>query len=546
MNKIKSLINKEYSPTSLVFAAALYFTFVLNFPLLEKILSILTELQPFNITFALSITFFLLAALNFIFNLFNWPYIIKPFLAVLITLSSVLNYAMYHYGVIFDQSMIENVFETDPSEAGSYFSIASLAWVLALGIIPSFLILKVKLKTYPSLLKALLSKVITLVSSFAVISAVLFIFYKDFSSVGRNNMYLRNMIIPTYFVYSLEKHTRLTYFTAPVEYEQIGLDAKQVVPATDNGKPTLFVFLLGETARSANYELNGYPRETNKYTKKNNVLSFQDVSSCGTSTAVSVPCMYSVMDRLDYSKQTAVNQDNFMDIMQRAGVSLYWKENDGGDKGAALRIPNMTVDRSQVNEFCDGKTCHDMSLLENFESEVDAMQGNKFITLHLIGSHGPTYYKRYPQEFQTFMPDCRKSDIENCTTEEIVNTYDNSILYTDYVINEMIKKLQAYSEQYNTALFYVSDHGESLGENGLYLHGTPYSLAPDYQTKVPMMIWFSEGFKEAKGIDSLCLAEQAQTQSFSHDNIFHSMLGIMGISTEVYNQEQDIFHSCRQ
>lgn len=366
-------------------------------------------------------------------------------------------------------------------------------------------------------------------------------------SVGRNNSYLRQLIIPTQLVYSIGKYVHRTYLATPIIYREIGLDAKQTPQALSaaTDKPTLVVFVLGETARSQNYQLNGYSRPTNSYTKALNVISFQDVSSCGTATAVSVPCMFSSFTRDNYSRQAADNQDNFLDILKRAQVGLFWIENDGGDKNVAKNIDKIEIDRSRVDELCNGQTCYDMAMLENFEKNIDKMQGNRMLLMHLIGSHGPTYFQRYPQDKKVFQPDCPRADIENCTVDQIINTYDNTILYTDYVIAQTIEKLNTLEDKYNTALIYISDHGESLGENGLFLHGMPYGLAPAYQTQVPMMFWTSPGFEREKSLNTTCLRNNAQQKTYSQDNLFHSMLGIMDITTEVYNPHMDLFANCR-
>jgi len=275
-------------------------------------------------------------------------------------------------------------------------------------------------------------------------------------------------------------------------------------------------------------------------------VSFKDVASCGTATAVSVPCMFSQLTRSDFDRSRADNQDNALDIMQRAGVDLLWKENDGGDKGVAHNITKIEVDRSQKNELCNGSTCYDMALLNNLDTQISSMKGNRVIAMHLIGSHGPTYFQRYPQDKAFFQPDCPRADIENCSVEQIVNTYDNTIRYTDFVLDQTIAKLKTLEDKYNTAMIYVSDHGESLGENGLFLHGMPYGLAPDFQKRVPMMLWMSPGFKQAKHINSDCLQQEAQqTATHSHDNVFHSLLGIMDIETNAYDGKLDIFKTCR-
>lgn len=548
MSNIKTWIKGEFSYSSFAFLLALYFTLVVNLPVYTELATILSKLDNVKIGFVISIPLFFLAALTLLFNLFSWPWFSKPFFATLLILSSMVSYAGYNYGTLFDYDMIANIFETDTSEASSYLSTYSLVWTLLMGIIPAIWVLRVKLTMRGSFIRMTLHKLAMILASVLAIGAIAALYYQDYASVGRNNSYLKKMIIPTQYVYSTTKYVRDTYFTTPQPYKEQGLDAKQSDQALAQAqtKPTLLVFVMGETARSQNYQLNGYERATNPYTSQFDVISFQDVSSCGTATAVSVPCLFSNLTRSNFERSVADNQDNVLDILNRAGVSLLWKENDGGDKGVARNIPSMTVDRSRKDAMCNGSTCFDMALLENFDQEVASMQGNRMIALHLIGSHGPTYFQRYPKEHAVFMPDCPRADIENCSVEQITNSYDNTIRYSDYVIGQAIEKLQSLEDQFNTALIYVSDHGESLGENGLFLHGMPYSLAPEYQTKVPLMLWMSPGFKEAKKVNDACLKAAAQqTEMYSHDNIFHSLLGIMDIQTNEYDATLDLFNPCR-
>ncbi|MCW4628322.1 MULTISPECIES: phosphoethanolamine transferase [Marinomonas] len=352
------------------------------------------------------------------------------------------------------------------------------------------------------------------------------------------------MIVPTYYLSSSYKYIRNTYFSSPVIYKKIGEDAKQI-SSNSSKKPTLFFFVLGETARSQNYQLNGYPRPTNEYTSKQNVISFKDVASCGTATAVSVPCIFSALSREEYKESIAKHQDNAIDILKRAGVSLLWKENDSGDKGVADNITKTTLNREEINEFCNGNSCYDMALLENLDSDIKSMKGNRVIFIHLMGSHGPNYFKRYPDNQKKFAPDCQRNDVENCSSESIINSYDNTIHYTDFVISKLIEKLKGVSDQYNTGLLYLSDHGESLGENGVFLHGLPYSFAPIYQRRVPLMLWMSDDFVKTKNIDQACLKNEAQNSSISQDYIFHSLLGIMDVTTSAYKPELDLYKKCR-
>ncbi|AUI88380.1 phosphoethanolamine transferase [Vibrio azureus] len=549
MKQIK-LFPKGVSYITFTMLLALYYTLVVNVPIYKELVQILSALDTVKIGFVITIPIFFFAALNFLFNLFSWPWITKPFFILLLITSSLVSYGGYNYGTLFDTDMITNIVETDSSEASSYLSTYSVLWTLFMGIIPALLVFKVKLKPISGKwLKFGLTKVFSMLVSLVVVAIIALFYYQDYASVGRNNSYLKKIIIPTQYVYSTYHFIKDTYFTTPEPYREIGLDAQQSTSALQQAeqKPTLLVIVVGETARSQNYQLNGYPRETNPYTSQLDVISFVDVASCGTATAVSVPCMFSQLTRREFERSVADNQDNALDIMQRAGIDLLWKENDGGDKDVAHKIKKVEIDRKRKDELCNGSTCFDMALLENFDNDVAKLKGNKVIALHLIGSHGPTYFQRYPKDKAFFQPDCPRADIENCSDKAIVNTYDNTIRYTDFVLSQTIEQLKSLEDRYNTAMIYVSDHGESLGENGVFLHGLPYGLAPDFQKRVPLITWMSAGFQKTKGINNDCLKQKAKmTGTHSHDNVFHSLLGLMDVETTARDERMDIFSSCRQ
>ncbi|MBF4336625.1 phosphoethanolamine transferase [Vibrio anguillarum] len=539
--------NPRFSYASITLLLALYFSLVLNIPIYAKLAQIFSAADQFNWGFAFSIPIFFFLALNVIFQLFSWPYFLKPFFAVLLILSAVVSYASYNYGTIVDRDMLLNVVETNSSEAGSYVSLYSIVWISALGILPAALLLLSPLKVEKSISRFLGYKALSILLSLLGIVIIAALYYQNYSSVGRNNSYLKKMIIPTHFVYSAYGLVKDRYFTEPEVYQIIGADAQQQPKTThsrDAEKPTLVLFVLGETARAQNYQYYGYTRDTNAYTAPYQPIFFSDVASCGTATAVSVPCLFSNMDRHNFDRTKADNQDNVLDILQRAGVDLLWKENDGGDKGVAKNIPQKELDKTAREGRCDGSTCYDVTMLDNLDEEIANQTGNRMIFMHIIGSHGPTYFKRYPKDMAKYQPDCPRADIENCSVEQIVNTYDNTIRYTDFVLAQLIEKLKSLQAQYNTALIYVSDHGESLGENGLFLHGMPYSLAPDDQTQVPLLVWLSDGFARTKGVNKTCLRQTA-TQPYAHSNLFHSLLGIMDVSTNAYEKAQDIFAPCR-
>jgi len=523
---------------------SLYFTFVVNFPVLQHFYQILHALSAYKIGFALSIPVVLFAALNFVFTPFTFKPLLKPFFIILLLISAIAAYAQLVFHVIFDRGMIENIAETQQSEASSYLNASVVIWFVLTGLLPALLLLKVPVVYNQTVLKRLGVRVLSMLVSLALIGGVATLYYKDYASVGRNNRTLNLEILPTNYLYSGFQYINHKYLSTPLPYEKVGTDAKLVQKAGE--KPTLMFLVIGETGRAQNQSFNGYDKPTNSFTQKTpDTVFFNHVSSCGTATAVSVPCMFSDMKRVDFNNERAHRSDSFLDILQRAGVSVYWKDNDEGCKGVCDRVPNVTLDTKKDGKFCDGETCYDAALLENLDDKIVDDGKNKLIGLHLIGSHGPTYYQRYPDSFRFFMPDCERSDIENCSHEQLVNTYDNTVRYTDYVLTQVIAKAKQYQDKYNVVMIYLSDHGESLGEDGLYLHGTPYSVAPPQQTHVPMMFWLSPQYASAQGISLSCLQAEAAKNDYSQDNLFHTVLDAMDVKTAAIDPTLDIFKSCR-
>lgn len=528
---------------------ALFFTLVVNLPVYKELYQVLSQLEAVDPGFVVSVPVFFAAVLNLLFNVFSWPRIAKPFFIALVLVSALVSYAEFNYGSVFDHEMITNIIETDTTEAGSYLSVYSVVWTLLMGVLPALIIYNVKLKQERTVAKLVLKKGASMLVSLLVVAAVAGVFYQDYVSVGRNNKYLVRLIIPTQWVHATNSYIKETYFTTPQPYQQIGLDAKQTPQALQQAevKPTLLVLVVGETARAQNYPENGYARDTTPFTRELDIVKFEDVASCGTATAISVPCMFSALNRQTFNRQQADNQDNLLDLLQRAQVSVLWKENDGGDKKVAKNVNKIVVDRKRQDAQCQNGSCYDTALLEQFDDNVAAMKGNRVLVLHLMGSHGPTYFRRYPESMIEYQPECAQADIENCSVDEIVNTYDNTLRYTDYVLKKTINKLSSLQERYNTALVYISDHGESLGENGLFLHGMPYSLAPDYQKRVPMWVWMSPGFQQSKHVNYDCLKQEAtRKNTYSQDNLFHSVLGVMDVHTQEYQSALDVFRTCRR
>ncbi|MFQ6372352.1 phosphoethanolamine transferase [Shewanella sp. YIC-542] len=538
---------KSLSTNRVTFILALFFVTVFNIPFFSIVKHGLENQSHVDPFFVATIPVFMVAALGFLFSVFSIKYLLKPFFIVLILLSSSVFFAAYKYGVVFDTGMIENTFQTNSAEAFTYVNWASIGNFLLTGLLPAWLLYKADI-VYQPLTKELLHKVIFMVANLAVVLLIAFGFMQNYASFVRNNDQIKHYIVPTYFIGSASKYVYQNYLQTPITYQQLGTDATVVKSAAAaSEKPKLLVLVVGETARAMNYEYYGYQRPTNAYTKDLGLIAFDKVRSCGTATAVSLPCMFSRMDRKNYNGRRAKAQDTAVDVLHHAGVNVLWVENDSGCKGVCDRVPSYTINVDMDSALCDGEFCQDQVMVDKLDEVLSAKDlplQDRLIVLHIVGSHGPTYYRRYPEQHRKFTPDCPRSDIQNCSHDELVNTYDNTILYTDYVLSEVVKRLQQ-QQRYAPAMMYLSDHGESLGEKGLYLHGTPYSIAPAEQTTVPWLTWMSDSYAASNGLQSHCLDGLQLRRGYSQDNLFDTLLGLFNVNSSVYQSQKDIFRQCR-
>jgi lipid A ethanolaminephosphotransferase len=486
--------------------------------------------------------------INLLLTLFSFKPLFKPVAILILLTSASAAYFMDNYAVMIDKSMVRNVLATDFNEANELLSLRMIITIALLGILPSWLLFKTKV-IYKPFFKGLFQKGLIVVACVAVIAGALLSNYQDLSFFGREHRELRHLINPTNYLFSLKSVILKSIESANVIAKPIETDAQRISSATDDNKPNLVIMVLGETARSMNFSLNGYQRDTNPRLAKQDIINFQDVSSCGTATAVSVPCLFSKFSRKQFNHDKGIAFENVLDVIKNANYDVLWRDNNTGCQGTCKRIEFEDLAHKTDPRFCENDNCIDDILLDGLQTIVDAKDGSgikdRFIILHQKGNHGPTYHRRYPKEFEVFKPACKTNQLRTCTQQEVVNAYDNAILYTDYFLDETINFLKKNSDKYNTAMMYVSDHGESLGENNLYLHGLPYIIAPDYQKKVPMMLWLSNNLQDTAEINKSCVANKSQA-TFSHDNVFSSMLGLLSIQTDVRDTKLDLFDSCRK
>lgn len=488
--------------------------------------------------YILALFFLTLAALS----LFAFPWIAKPFAVFLVMLSAVTSYYMDSLGVIIDRDMIQNVMVTTITESKHLITFSFVSHVVIFGVLPALLILCVRIKRQGTL-RMIALPITTFALGLALAAGLLMSDLKTYSSVLRERKDFMSSFQPGAPLVGAIRYVRMMSHSANAVVAPIGENAAKGPTYAAARKPMLTIVVAGETARTQNFSLNGYPVETNPKLAQLPVISFADVSSCGTATAVSLPCMFSHFTRGQYSYEKGIAQQNVLDVLDHAGLHVEWWDNNTGDKNLAARIENLSLTHSKNEEFCAAGECMDGVFMQKLADYAETVTQDTVLVLHQIGSHGPTYYLRYPEEFERFKPACRTAEFKNCTTAEITNAYDNTIAYTDEILAQTITLLQSRNEL-DTALLYVSDHGESLGEAGLYLHGSPYFMAPEHQTKVPMILWMSQAFQDRFEIDPACLGAKKDT-ALSHDNLFHSLLGLLDIQTAERDYELDIFASCK-
>ncbi|QSB19280.1 phosphoethanolamine--lipid A transferase [Pseudomonas sp. 15A4] len=483
-------------------------------------------------------------AFNIFFTLLAFKRVLKSVLICLFFISAGVAYFMSQYGVMIDAGMFRNFAETNVTEVRDLLSLKLLGYLFFLGVVPSFILFNTPI-AYRRWPRELLSKALVSVVCAVAIGGVALLNYQGLSSLFRNHHELRLMVVPSNYLAASLGYLSEQVKSAQRPFVSIGQDAKLASDWQQHKRKSLTVLVVGESARAENFGILGYNRDTTpQLSKEQGLLTFTDVHSCGTETAVSVPCMFSNMGRKDYNATTARNEEGMLDVLKRAGLDVIWRDNQSGCKGTCDRVTLQDVSNLKDPALCANNECRDEILLQGLQHFIDTLDKDTVLVLHQMGSHGPEYFKRYPKEFEKFTPVCESNALNNCSRESIVNGYDNTLLYTDHVLATLIDILRNNQGNVDTAMVYLSDHGESLGEYNLFLHGTPYMLAPDQQKHVPMVAWFSENYQQSFAVDTHCLQKE-RNAPLSQDNLFHSMLGLLQVRTSVYNPALDMFAGCR-
>ena len=519
--------------SKLVILIALFLGLFGNFAFFKNVTAVY-PLSAGNALFLVSLSVVLVSLIALLLNLLSIRAATKPILILILLLSSFASYFMDSFNVIIDASMLQNAAQTNLAESKDLFSLKLIFYVLLLGVLPSVFVYKTSLKN-TSLKSELASKLKFMLLALLIMLLMIIPLSKFYTSFFREHKPLRFYANPVYFLYAIGDYVNSSFHSGDGVIKAIGKDAR--VPAGTHDRE-LVILVVGEAARADRFSLNGYARETNPLLKKEAVINLSNMTSCGTSTAVSVPCMFSNIGREQYSDRKARTTENLLDVLRHAGIQVLWRDNNSDSKGVAANVKYEDYKSAKLNPICDTE-CRDEGMLSGLQDYINQHKtGDILIVLHQMGNHGPAYYKRYPAAFERFKPVCKSNQLESCSREEISNAYDNAILYTDYFLSKVIALLKNNSKDFGTAMFYISDHGESLGENSLYLHGLPFVMAPDTQKHVGAILWFGERFQ----VDRSALRAKS-AKPYSHDNLFHTVLGLFEVNTQVYDKKQDIVRS---
>ncbi|MFL6674734.1 MAG: phosphoethanolamine transferase [Massilia sp.] len=489
------------------------------------------------------------AAVLLIFNacltLVSFRFLIKPIFVALLVATSAAAYFTDQYGVAIDQAMVQNVFETDAREASELLSWKMVLYVGVLGVLPALAVARLDIHFQPPL-RGLAIRLAIVAASLAGAAVLLLTSFKTLAPAVREHEELRHLLAPANYLGALNSYLH-SQWTTPLPIEAIGTDAHKGPAWAGQSRKTVTVIVVGETARARNFSLNGYARDTNpQLAREHGLINFSQVRACGTSTGTSVPCIFSALGREAFKGNRAHRQEGLLDVLAHAGFGVVWRDNNSGCKGVCDRVVYQDLSRPVAGDRnCRADECYDERLLDGLPELIRSAGRDLVVVLHQKGSHGPAYAKRYPQQFGRFKPACATTAFEKCSRASIEAAYDNTILYTDFFLSRLIGLLRRIDSKdgVDSAMLYVSDHGESLGENNLYLHGAPYLIAPPEQIHVPMMLWMSGRFSERFRLDPTCLRTRRHLP-LSHDNVFHSVLGMLDVRSDVYRPGLSLFTPC--
>jgi len=464
-----------------------------------------------GILLIVSLVVLMLVANAFVFYLFVFLFraVGRFLLALTFVLSALSVYFVNTYGVIVDESMMGNVFNTNRAEASGFFSFKLVLYVLFLGIVPVAFIAYAKIKRDTAKRFS-----VTTLLALAFLLLMVFANAPNWLWIDKHAKQLGGLAMPWSYLVNASRHY---VHQAQRNKKEIRLPDAVL---RDSGK-SVVVLVIGESARKRNFSLYGYEKNTNPLLSKTENVHHFDAVSCATYTTAGVKCM------LEHAETNDLYEilPNYLD---RNGVEVVWRTANWGEPPVHIEKYQRTED---LAKDCQGEGCaYDEILLAGLREQILGSEKDKILViLHTSTSHGPEYSKKYPPRFGVFAPVCNSVELAKCSREELVNAYDNTIVYTDHILHRVIENLKTL-DGHNSAMLFVSDHGESLGEKNLYMHGVPIGFAPREQYEIPFIVWTSERSKGLKPLETL-----------SQHHVFHSVLNFLGVESEVYDERMNVF-----
>lgn len=422
--------------------------------------------------------------------------------------NSIALYFINNYNVLVDRTMMGNVFNTRFSEASGYFSFSGVLYFMLLGVLPAIYIMmrKIDWGTYK---RFMLNTVISLASIIVVAIANM----TNFPWIDRNATTIGSLIMPWSYIANTARYFHKQH---QLNREEIKLPDATIT----NEEREIVVLVIGESARRDHFSLYGYKQETNPLLKDDNVVALvADASATYTTEGVKA-----ILDH----KPTKELYEILPNYLYRNGVDVVWRSTNWGEP--PLHIEHIYNLAALKERYPEANGNYDGILLEGLKEEIEACEAHKvLIVLHTSTSHGPEYYAKYPEEFTKFTPVCTTVEMAKAEQSELINAYDNTILYTDYLLHSVIEVLREVDAVRSTMIF-VSDHGESLGEGNRFMHGLPMAVAPKEQYEIPFIVWCSDREQKIKPLDKV-----------GHYHVFHSVLNFLSIDSPIYDESTNIF-----
>lgn len=535
---------KPLRPEVVTVIASAFFLACLNQPLwahLSKITESSTNAPLIQAVFGL----LLLCVFNLFLTLFAFRWVLKPLLISLLLSAAIAVIYMQTHDAMITREVFSRLFSSNTSELYAQLNSNWVISVLVLGVLPALVVWRMPID-YRIWHQELFWKTAVIVASCALLVTLAMSNYQSMASLFRNHKELRLLATPSNLIRAGSSYLTAHISSARKPFKHIAMDAVKSPAWAVHSRKSLTVLVIGESARAENFSVLGYGRQTNpRLSQVKGLLAYSNMYSCGTETSVSVPCMFSSQGRRGFEPTIARTQEGLLDVVTRAGFRAIWRDNQSGCKDTCTRVTYENVSNSSDPQLCANGECADQILLKNLQQTIDNLSQDTVLVLHQMGSHGPAYYRRYPKAFERFTPTCTTGTLDECSVEQIVNSYDNSIVYTDTVLADLIEILQRNDDKIASSMIYLSDHGESLGEYNLFLHGTPFVLAPEQQKHIPLLMWFSDSYTQNFALNRDCLAGE-RSAPLSQDNLYHSMIDLLQIQTSDYSSADDMFAACRQ